>query len=111
MPTSADSNQNGNGTTHDQNIHSSYQVSVNHINAKDCCALPPSLIKISKERKIKLLAHHDPAEILTKTDAQDIAKSVGLNGPVKWKYTVKFTVFVKDRQVLTGNEYLVALEN
>lgn len=75
---------------------------IDHINATDCCALPPGLIALSKERNIKLLAHHDPEELLP----EDRLKRIYPNAQ-KWQWILRLTSIVKDRQVLAGNEYYV----
>jgi glutamate--cysteine ligase regulatory subunit len=80
--------------------------SVDHINASDCCALPPGLLALSKEKGIKLVAHHDPEEMLPDTDLERVLDKVGSKGG-QWDWILRLTCIVKDRQVLCGNEYLV----
>lgn len=77
---------------------------IDHINATDCCALPPGLIALSKERNIKLLAHHDPEDLLP----EDRLKRIYPDAQ-KWQWILRLTSIVKDRQVLAGNEYYVNL--
>lgn len=102
-----------------------YKAAINHINAKDCCSLPPSLVTLSKKEGIKLLAHHDEAEVVSTEDAKKIVSVVQgclSDGEEKEKketkeadddilqWVLKLTVFVIDRQVLLGDEYLVAVK-
>lgn len=90
-----------------------YRVSVDHINASDCCALPPDLLQISKAHSIKLLAHHDPENLLPKPDFEKLSKYVSESGSEiadNWAWIMKVTAFIKDRQILKGNEYLVAID-
>lgn len=82
---------------------------IDHINATDCCALPPGLIKISRERNIKLLAHHDPEDILPKEKVDELSSKLPTK-VTRWKWILRFTSIIKDRQILAGNEYLVCLE-
>ncbi|ODQ64044.1 hypothetical protein NADFUDRAFT_53025 [Nadsonia fulvescens var. elongata DSM 6958] len=86
---------------------------INHVNAIDCCVLPPSLISFAKEENILLLAHHDPNHILS--DSQEL-KTInnaicGLNKSCKtdnfaWSWLIKLTSMVKERQVLVSHEYV-----
>lgn len=77
---------------------------IDHINASDCCALPPGLITLSRDRNIKLLAHHDPEDLLP----IDRLKNVYPNA-TSWRWILRLTSIVKDRQILAGNEYYVAM--
>jgi glutamate--cysteine ligase regulatory subunit len=93
---------------------------INHINAADCCALPESLINLSKKVGIKLLAHHDPENLLPQPDVDSIAVNiVNKFEQVKkcstepnshqWNWILKMTHLARDRQVLTSNELLVSI--
>ncbi|CAN6649739.1 hypothetical protein TRVA0_024S00342 [Trichomonascus vanleenenianus] len=82
---------------------------IDHINAIDCCALPPTLISISRERQIKLLAHHDPERMLPDNQISTITDVLGLQGNYGWDWIMRITSIVRDRQVLSGTEYFVSL--
>jgi glutamate--cysteine ligase regulatory subunit len=85
--------------------------SVDHINAADCCALPPGLISLSKQQNIKLIAHHDSEEILSKSELQEICSSrLDKSCAYDLQWVLRLTFIVRDRQVLTGNEYLVGVK-
>lgn len=91
-------------------------VAINHINATDCCALPPSLVAYTKEHGVTLLAHHDEpaASLVDEGELTDIVNMLKIPRcpsikVAKWRWVLKLTVVEKDRQILVGNEYLVAL--
>lgn len=97
---------------------------INHINAADCCALPQSLVTLAKNVGVKLLAHHDPENLLPQKDVDQLAVEiinkfeketdpakkcpVGPNSH-QWNWILKMTHLAKDRQVLTRSEVLVSI--
>lgn len=103
---------------------STTKPTINHINAADCCALPQSLVTLAKEVGIKLLAHHDPENLLLQRDVDSLAVEIvnkfenqtdpALKCPTgpnshQWNWILKMTHLAKDRQVLTRNETLVSI--
>lgn len=87
------------------------RVAIDHINASDCCALPKSLVQLSKTNNIKLLAHHDkPADhLVDPKELAEITSELKLKSVDRWAWVLKLTALEKDRQLLVGNEYLVAV--
>ena len=97
---------------------------INHINAADCCALPQSLVTLAKKVGIKLLAHHDPENLLLQRDVDSLAVEIVKKfeketdpslkcstepNSHQWNWILKMTHLAKDRQVLTRNEALVSI--
>lgn len=93
--------------------------SINHINAADCCALPQSLVTLAKEVNIKLLAHHDPENLLPQSEVDSLSVEIAAkfdkqreasrSSSYQWNWILKMTHLAKDRQVLTRNEALVSI--
>ncbi|ANB11050.1 hypothetical protein AWJ20_3846 [Sugiyamaella lignohabitans] len=86
--------------------------SVDHINAADCCALPPGLISIAKQRGIRLLAHHDPEEMLSQDALNRVLEAYNpelSSSSYRWNWILRLTYIAHDRQVLAGNDYLVSV--
>lgn len=97
---------------------------INHINAADCCALPQSLVTLAKSLGIKLLAHHDPENLLPQKEVDALtveirekleSKADKDHQPLftadryQWNWILKMTHLARDRQVLIRNEALVGL--
>jgi hypothetical protein len=85
--------------------------SIDHINAADCCALPPALILFSKKRNIRLLANHDPEKMLCHGELKELVEKTGVatRSDIKWNWILRMTAVVPNRQVLTANKYLVSM--
>jgi glutamate--cysteine ligase regulatory subunit len=98
--------------------------SVDQINIKDCCSVPPPLIKLAKEEGVELLVHSDCTDILpsgtlrellghglqgagTLSDAENEA---GLKGDLTPQWVVKYTAFVRDRGVIENKGYFAGAE-
>jgi glutamate--cysteine ligase regulatory subunit len=82
---------------------------IDHINANDCCALPPGLISFSKEHGVKLLAHHDPEQILSPQDVASLSAKFQKIDLKSWSWVLRLTYIACERQVLTANEYLACV--
>lgn len=87
--------------------------SIDHINAADCCALPPGLLLFSRQKHIRLLANHDPEKMLCGDEINHLFDKIGIKGaggqPIKWNWILRMTAVVPNRQVLTANKYLVSI--
>lgn len=86
---------------------------IDHINAADCCALPQSLVTIAKSVGIKLLAHHDPENMVPQKEVDEIANEIRERAETKaneyqWDWILSMTHLAKDRQVLIRQEALVS---
>jgi glutamate--cysteine ligase regulatory subunit len=93
---------------------------VDQINIKNCCNVPPPLAKLAKEQGIELLVHSDCTDILPKGTLRELlgpglgaagilAESEtgagGLQGDLKPKWVIKYTAVVRDRGVIENKGY------
>jgi glutamate--cysteine ligase regulatory subunit len=98
---------------------------VNQINTKDCCSVPPPLIKLAKSEGIELLTHGDCTDILPSGTlrellghssqgagilAEDKHTQNGLQGDLVPEWVVKYTAFVKYRGVIENKGYFAGAE-
>lgn len=85
--------------------------SINQINAVDCCALPPGLLLFSRERNIRLLAHHDTDEMMGDDEMERLVEKIGVcdSKKLEWNWILRMTSVVLNRQVLTANKYLLSI--
>lgn len=98
---------------------------VDQINVKDCCNVPPPLIKLAKLEKIELLTHHDCTNVLPQgtlrellgqgeTGAGILSESKrgieGMKGDLTPEWVVKYTAVVRDRGVIENKGYFAAAE-
>ncbi|KAG5360609.1 hypothetical protein CJU89_3688 [Yarrowia sp. B02] len=89
-----------------KSIEPEFKPVIDHINAADCCVLPPGLIKLSTREGIRLVAHHDPETSLSVSDLAKVGSELGVEFK-RWDWILKLTAVIKDRQVLHGSEYVV----
>ncbi|KAM7213863.1 glutamate-cysteine ligase [Rhypophila decipiens] len=98
--------------------------SVNQINIKNCCDVPPPLIKLAKEEGIELLVHSDTTDILSKGTLRELLgpglqgagiladpgseTSKGLKGELTPQWVVKYTAVVRDRGVIENKGYFAS---
>ncbi|KAL2261512.1 hypothetical protein VTK26DRAFT_4022 [Humicola hyalothermophila] len=98
---------------------------VNQINLKNCCNVPPPLAKLAKEQGIELLVHSDCTDILPKGTLRDLlgqglrgagiladpeTDSEGLQGDLTPQWVVKYTAVVRDRGVIENKGYFAGAE-
>jgi len=98
---------------------------VDQINVKDCCKVPPPLIKLAKSEKIELLTHNDCTNVLPQgtlrellgqgeTGAGILSESKrgieGMKGDLIPEWVVKYTAVVRDRGVIENKGYFAAAE-
>ena len=99
---------------------------VDQVNIKDCCNVPPPLLKLAKQQKIELLTHQDCTDILPsgtlrellgqgETGAGVLSESKrGVNGELKGdirpEWVVKYTAVVRDRGVIENKGYFASAE-
>lgn len=97
---------------------------VNQINIKNCCDVPPPLIKLAKEEGIELLVHSDTTDILSKGTLRELLgqglqgagiladpeseSSQGLKGDLTPQWVVKYTAVVRDRGVIENKGYFAS---
>ncbi|KAK3325176.1 glutamate-cysteine ligase modifier subunit [Apodospora peruviana] len=96
----------------------------NQINIKNCCNVPPPLIKLAKDQGIELLVHTDTTDILSHgtlrgllgpglqgagvlADPEDDT-SEGLKGDLTPQWVVKYTAVVRDRGVIENKGYFAS---
>ena len=99
--------------------------SVDQINVRDCCVVPPSLILFAKQEKIELLTHNDCTNILPSGTVRELLGtgekgagvlagpeegSKGLKGEVIPQWVVKYTAVVRDRGVIENKGYFAMAE-
>jgi len=98
---------------------------VDQINVKDCCKVPPPLIKLAKREQIELLTHNDCTDILPSGTLRELlgqgvrgagvlAESKrgldGIKGELTPLWVVKYTAVVRDRGVIENKGYFAAAE-
>jgi glutamate--cysteine ligase regulatory subunit len=98
----------------------SVRPAVDQINIRDCCSVPPPLIKLAKSEGIELLVHTDCTDILPQGTLRELlgkglqgagvladpAEGLGgLEGDLVPEWVVKYTAFVKDRGVIENKGY------
>lgn len=79
---------------------------IDHIDADECCALPPDILKLGREKRIRLLAHHD-----TQSMSPETLESVGdaIGKPFsEWHAVLRISSMYKQRQVVASTEYFIA---
>lgn len=101
----------------------SIRPAVDQINIRDCCNVPPPLIKLAKAEGIELLVHSDCTDILPTGTlrellghgfqgagvlADPLEDGEGLEGNLIPQWVVKYTAFVKDRGVIENKGYFAA---
>ncbi|KUI60586.1 hypothetical protein VP1G_07803 [Cytospora mali] len=95
--------------------------SVDQINIKNCCNVPPPLVKLAKEKGIELFVHSDCTDVLPKGTLRELlgqgvrgagvladpAEDVeeGLRGDLTPQWVVKYTAVVRDRGVIENKGY------
>jgi glutamate--cysteine ligase regulatory subunit len=103
--------------------------SVDQINIKNCCNVPPPLAELAKQRDIELLVHSDCTDILPKGTLRDLLGQgiqgagiladnqvdgetglVGLQGDLIPQWVVKYTAVVRDRGVIENKGYFAGAE-
>ncbi|KAI0012708.1 hypothetical protein F4779DRAFT_18653 [Xylariaceae sp. FL0662B] len=98
---------------------------VDQINTRNCCNVPPPLLKLAKEERIELLTHGDCTDILPSGTLRELLgqglqgaglladsenSGNGLRGNLTPEWVVKYTAFVKDRGVIENKGYFAAAE-
>ena len=98
---------------------------VDQINVKDCCNVPPPLIKFAKSEQIELLTHNDCTNVLPSGTLRELlGQGVrgagvlseskrgidGMKGDLTPKWVVKYTAVVRDRGVIENKGYFAAAE-
>jgi glutamate--cysteine ligase regulatory subunit len=98
---------------------------VDQINVKDCCNVPPPLVKLARTEKIALLTHYDCTDILPSGTLRELLDQGpngagvlsesknnldGLKGDLVPKWVVKYTAVVRDRGVIENKGYFAAAE-
>lgn len=93
---------------------------VNQINIKNCCNVPPPLVKLAKEQNIELLVHSDCTDILSRGALRELlgpgpqgagvladpeTGTSGLQGDLTPQWVVKYTAVVRDRGVIENKGY------
>ncbi|KAK0635448.1 hypothetical protein B0T17DRAFT_484771 [Bombardia bombarda] len=99
---------------------------VDQINVKNCCNVPPPLVKLAKEQGIELLVHSDCTDILSKGTLRNLlgpglrgaqvlagpeesesggGGGAGLRGDLAPQWVVKYTAVVRDRGVIENKGY------
>lgn len=93
--------------------------SVDQINVRNCCNVPPALSKLAKEEDVELLTHSDTTDILPSGTLRELlgqgpegagvladgSAQGGLKGNLVPQWVVKYTAFVKDRGVIENKGY------
>ncbi|KAK5652450.1 hypothetical protein OQA88_10494 [Cercophora sp. LCS_1] len=97
---------------------------VNQINIKNCCNVPPPLVKLAKEQKIELLVHSDCTDILSRGTLRELLgqglqgagiladseTDEGLRGDLTPQWVVKYTAVVRDRGVIENKGYFASAD-
>jgi glutamate--cysteine ligase regulatory subunit len=98
---------------------------VDQINVKDCCNVPPPLIKLAKAEGIELLTHNDCTDILPRGTLRELLGQGpngagvlseskrgidGMKGDLTPEWVVKYTAVVRDRGVIESKGYFAAAQ-
>ena len=98
---------------------------VDQVNVKDCCNVPPPLLKLAKMEGIELLTHNDCTDILPRgTFRELLGQGVrgagvlseskrgidGMKGDLTPVWVVKYTAVVRDRGVIENKGYFAVAE-
>ncbi|KAK2627515.1 hypothetical protein QTJ16_003481 [Diplocarpon rosae] len=98
---------------------------VDQVNIKDCCNVPPPLLKLAKRERIELLTHNDCTDILPPGTLRELLGQGirgagvlsetkrginGMRGDLKPEWVVKYTAVVRDRGVIENKGYFAAAE-
>jgi len=98
---------------------------VDQVNVKDCCNVPPPLLKLAKLENIELLTHNDCTDILPSgtlrellgqgdTGAGVLSETKrginGMKGDLTPLWVVKYTAVVRDRGVIENKGYFAVAE-
>jgi glutamate--cysteine ligase regulatory subunit len=98
---------------------------VDQINVKDCCNVPPPLIKFARLENIELLTHNDCTDILPSGTLRELLGQGprgagvlsltkrgidGMKGDLTPEWVVKYTAVVRDRGVIENKGYFAAAE-
>ncbi|KAG9233896.1 hypothetical protein BJ875DRAFT_29823 [Amylocarpus encephaloides] len=98
---------------------------VDQVNVKDCCNVPPPLLKLAKLEKIALFVHNDCTNILPSGTLRELLGTGtrgagvlseskrgcnGLQGDLKPEWVVKYTAVVRDRGVIENKGYFAVAE-
>lgn len=97
---------------------------VDQINIKNCCNVPPPLVALAKEHGIELLVHNDSTDVLPKGTLRELLgqgpkgagvladgdATAGLKGELTPQWVVKYTAVVRDRGVIENMGYFAGAE-
>jgi glutamate--cysteine ligase regulatory subunit len=98
---------------------------VDQINVKDCCSVPPPLIKLAKRENIELLTHNDCNDILPTGTLRELLGGGpqgagvlsdtkhdldGVKGEIQPQWVAKYTAVVRDRGVIENKGYFAVAE-
>jgi glutamate--cysteine ligase regulatory subunit len=97
---------------------------VDQINIRNCCSVPPPLIKLAKDEGIELYTHSDCTDILPSGTLRELLgqglqgagvladdeTDEGLKGDLRPEWVVKYTAFVRDRGVIENKGYFAGAE-
>jgi glutamate--cysteine ligase regulatory subunit len=98
---------------------------VDQVNVKDCCNVPPPLLKLAKIEQIELLTHNDCTDILPSGTLRELlGQGVrgagvlseskrgidGMRGDLTPEWVVKYTAVVRDRGVIENKGYFAAAD-
>ncbi|OIW28837.1 Aldo/keto reductase [Coniochaeta ligniaria NRRL 30616] len=97
---------------------------VDQINIKNCCNVPPPLVKLAKEQGIDLLVHNDSTDVLPKGTLRELlgpeprgagvladgGVCSGLKGDLTPQWVIKYTAVVRDRGVIENKGYFAGAE-
>lgn len=98
---------------------------VDQINIKNCCNVPPPLMKLAKEEGIELLVHSDCTDVLPQGTLRELLgqgprgagvladpdnETGGLQGDLTPQWVMKYTAVVRDRGVIEDKGYFASAE-
>ena len=98
---------------------------VDQVNVKDCCNVPPPLLKLAKREQIELLTHNDCTDILPSGTLRELlgqgARGAGvlseskrgidgMKGELTPDWVIKYTAVIRDRGVIENKGYFAVAE-
>jgi glutamate--cysteine ligase regulatory subunit len=83
----------------------------NQVNLDACCVIPPELNDFAKDKRIRLLTHNDPRDILPQNHLILLLKEANFPDPESWSvlWAARYSVLVTGNGVIEAKGYIVSL--
>lgn len=85
------------------------KLSIDHIHAQQCCALPPEILNFARTHQIQLLAHHDQRSMLLPEQQKTLQQKTG-RAALGVRAVLRTSAVFVGRQVVAKTGYSVLLD-